>query len=368
MAAKLMLRMYVEKNDPTFRPALDKCIDFVLKSQYPVGGWPQRYPLMYDHPFRGNSDYSSFVTMNDDVIPEATEFLMQCYQALGRTDLKGPVLRAMYLMIPLQQGLPYAGWADQYFLEDLKPAHGRSYEPRSVNTGTTARAIRLLLQYYQLTGDTRFLSGIPNAIDFLESMKLPAEEAAKWRRKTKSEEEILVPRFVHPETGQPQYVHRKGSNVANGAYYIDQNIEKTIVHYSSVYTVNPSALRRNLEEVKKIPLEELTSNSPFTQNKLIPLDKYYTGVRGKVDDAAIKQTIKSLNKDGYWPSLLRSVSNVYKPCPEQPVSESKDFAETMVGDEFDTSCYYATEEIPCISVSVYIQNMIRLAMYLENNK
>ena len=166
--------------------------------------------------------------MNDDVIPEATEFLMQCYQALGRTDLKEPVLRAMYLMITLQQGLPYAGWADQYFLEDLKPAHGRSYEPRSVNTGTTARAIRLLLQYYQLTGDTRFLSGIPNAIDFLESMKLPAEEAAKWRRKTKSKEEILVPRFVHPETGQPQYVHRKGSNVANGTYYIDQNNKKTI--------------------------------------------------------------------------------------------------------------------------------------------
>ena len=237
-----------------------------------------------------------------------------------------------------------------------------------MNTGTTARAIRLLLQYYQLTGDTRFLSGIPNAIDFLESMKLPAEEAAKWRRKTKSEEEILVPRFVHPETGQPQYVHRKGSNVANGTYYIDQNIEKTIVHYSSVYTVNPSALRRNLEEVKKIPLEELTANSPFTQNKLVPLDKYYTGVRGKVDDATIKQTIKSLNKDGYWPSLLRSVSNVYKPCPEQPVSDTEEYAETMVGDEFDTSCYYATEEIPCISVSVYIQNMIRLAMYLENNK
>lgn len=40
------------KNDPAFRPALEKTIDFVLKSQYPVGGWPQRYPLMYDHPFK----------------------------------------------------------------------------------------------------------------------------------------------------------------------------------------------------------------------------------------------------------------------------------------------------------------------------
>ena len=58
-----------KKNDPAFRPALEKTIDFVLKSQYPVGGWPQRYPLMYDHPFQGKKDYSSFITLNDDVIP-----------------------------------------------------------------------------------------------------------------------------------------------------------------------------------------------------------------------------------------------------------------------------------------------------------
>jgi len=274
LAAKFLLRMYVEKNDPVFRPALDKCIQFVLESQYPVGGWPQRYPLMYDHPFKGNKDYSSFITLNDDVIPEATEFLMQCYQALGIPGLKEPVLRAMYLIITLQQGAPYAGWADQYFVDDLKPAHGRSYEPRSVNTGTTVAMIRLLMNYYRLTGDTRFLSGIPNAIDFLESVKIPAEDAVKWRRQPRNAEEFLVPRFVHPETGKPQYVHRKECNEVNGTYYIDQNIENTIAHYSSVYTVNPSALRRSLEEVKKIPMEELVANSPFAQNDLVALDKY----------------------------------------------------------------------------------------------
>lgn len=368
LAAKFLLRMYVEKNDPVFRPALDKCIQFVLESQYPVGGWPQRYPLMYDHPFKGNKDYSSFITLNDDVIPEATEFLMQCYQALGIPGLKEPVLRAMYLIITLQQGAPYAGWADQYFVDDLKPAHGRSYEPRSVNTGTTVAMIRLLMNYYRLTGDTRFLSGIPNAIDFLESVKIPAEDAVKWRRQPRNADEFLVPRFVHPETGKPQYVHRKGSNVVNGTYYIDQNIENTIAHYSSVYTVNPSALRRSLEEVKKIPMEELVANSPFAQNDLVALDKYYTRSRGVGNEKMIKELIAALNEDGYWPSPLKNMSNVYKPCKDEPASESTDYVTTMVGDEYDTSCYYATEEIPCISVGLYIQNMIQLARFLDRDE
>lgn len=131
-----------------------------------MGGWPQRYPLMYDHPFQGKKDYSSFITLNDDVIPDATEFLIQCYQAMGLQGVKEPIMRAMYLMISLQQGEPYAGWADQYTVDDLKPAHARSYEPRSVNTGTTVRLVNLMMDYYKLTADTRFLSGIPAAIRF----------------------------------------------------------------------------------------------------------------------------------------------------------------------------------------------------------
>ena len=44
-ASKFLLRLYVEKRDPKYKPALDKAIEFVLDSQYPIGAWPQRYPL-----------------------------------------------------------------------------------------------------------------------------------------------------------------------------------------------------------------------------------------------------------------------------------------------------------------------------------
>ena len=37
-AARFLLRLYLEKLDPKYKPALDKAINFILKSQYPNGG------------------------------------------------------------------------------------------------------------------------------------------------------------------------------------------------------------------------------------------------------------------------------------------------------------------------------------------
>lgn len=364
-SAKFLLRMYVEKNDPTFRPPLEKVIKFVLESQYPIGGWPQRYPLMYDHPFQGKPDYSSFITLNDDVIPDITEFLVQCYQALGLQQVKEPVLRAMYLMIALQQGEPYAGWADQYTVDDLKPAHARSYEPRSINTGTTVRIIHLMLDYYKLTADTRFLTGIPAAIKFLDDMRLPDSEASKWERKNDRPGYFLVPRFIEPETGKPLYVHRKGTNVANGTYYVDQNIEKTLRHYSSAAYVNTDELRKLYEEVKNTSKSELAKESPFLNDGLVPLPKYYTRLRGDSSSDDVRQVVKDLDKKGRWLTPLKSTSNPYKPVGVLAPSDETKYAATMVGDDYDTSPYPCTDGTLCISVAEYINNMMKLINYLD---
>lgn len=356
-AAKFLLRMYVEKNDPTYRPALEKVIRFVMDSQYPVGGWPQRWPLMFDHPFAGQPDYSSFITLNDDVIPDIIEFLTYCYQSMGLQAVKGPVLRAMYLMITLQQGAPYAGWADQYTVDDLKPAHARSYEPRSVNTGTTSQIIRLMLDYYKLTADTRFLSGIPAAIDFLESMQLPASEAAKWKSRPRREGDILVPRFIQPETGKPLYVHRKGTNVQNGHYYTDEELSNTIGHYSSATYVNPAALRREYEAVKKLSPAELAARSPFLSQDYIPLPRYFTRLRGKATEETARRLISSLTNEGCWLTPLKHTSHPYRPYTGSSDPEETKYATTMVGDEHDTSPYPCTDGQLCISVADFINNL-----------
>lgn len=366
-AAKFLLRMYVEKNDPVYKVPLEKVIHFILESQYPVGGWPQRYPLRYDHPFEGKEDYSSFITLNDDVTPEIIDFLIQCYQAMGLQNIKEPIMRAMYLMITLQQGEPYAGWADQYTVTDLKPAHARSYEPRSVNTGTTVGMIYQMMEYYKLTADTRFLSGIPAAIKFLESQRLPDSEVRKWRRKSNNPNEILVPRFIDPDTGKPLYVHRKGGNIYNGKYYIDQNLENTIAHYSSATFVNPEQLRKDFDEVKKIDKNKLLSQSPLLSDELCPLPKYYTHYPRFVAEKEISELMDEVKKQGYWLSDLPSISHPYRSGWTSDLSEKGDYSQQMVGDDFDTSPYPCTDGQQCISVAAYIKNMMMLIAALDGN-
>ena len=133
-----------------------------------------------------------------------------------------------------------------------------------------------MMEYYRLTGETKFIAGIPAAIRFLESMKLPDSELERYGRRGRGGYDTFVPRFIDPDTGKPLYVHRKGSNVANGCYYVDQDISNTIAHYGSGGFLNIARMKEALEEVKNTPVEESTKGPLLLSNKCIPWEKYYT--------------------------------------------------------------------------------------------
>ena len=372
-SAEFLLRIYLEKKDPEFHAALQRAIGFFLKSQYENGGWPQRYPLMYDHPFRGQADYSSFITINDDVMPRNIDFLIQCYTSLGMEELREPILRAMYCMRDLQQPLPLAGWADQYSVKDRKPAHARSYEPRAVNTGTTVAMIRQMVEFYKMTGDKSFLQGIPNAIRFLERQQLPDEWVSMLGRRPLGEGDIFLPRFINPDNGKPMYVHRKGSNVVNGEYYTDSIPQGTIAHYSSFYSANPEALRQLLRETEALDAKQLQENSPLKQAATSgPQECYYRrpmGVRRQFGMPSVDAVISSLDEQGRWLTVFNQISNPYQPIPSTMPASSEDrsYAQKMVGDEYDTSPY-ENRSVKGISTRTYIWNMVMLMNYLRNRK
>jgi hypothetical protein len=350
-SAKLLLRMYVEKRDPKYKPALDKAIQFVIDSQYPQGFWPQRFPRPHEFSQHGMPEYTSYATFNDDVAGENIDFLLQCYQALGDRRVLDPFARGMNAFLVTQQGPPQPGWSLQYTL-DGKPAAARTYEPNSLATHTTATNISLLVRFYRLTGDTRFLARVPEAIDWLEGLTLPPGVATPADR--------THPTFVELGTNRPLYVHREGSNVVNGRYYFDYEPKKTLAHYSGFRRIDIAALRKQYAEAKATPAAQLMRTSPLG-SAILPLSRFYAV--GRVDDVPVASVIGSLNAEGYWLAPLGYNSHPFT-RPGSRQRADGDFSQTYVGDETDTSPY-PDPDLRGISTAAFLRNMSVLIRGLE---
>lgn len=371
-AAQLLLRLYVEKRDPRYRPPLERAIAFVLDSQYPVGGWPQRFPLRYDFSHHGRPDYTSYITFNDDVAAQNIKFLIMCYQALGETRVLEPIVRAMNAFLVTQQGPPQAGWALQYTPHDLQPAGARSYEPLALVTSTTADNVEQLLQFFRLTGETKFLARIPDALDWLDSVRLPAEVAAAAGGGTH-------PTFVEIGTNRPLFLHRRGSNVVNGAYWADHDPARTVGHYGSTRTPDVAALRRALAEARAMSPAEATRGSPLKATTRVELPRFFAtrdlryadlnSDRSGAPPAAAsaeraRALIAALDPVGYWPTPLTATSRPYQ--GEGPATAPPgDFATTLVGDSTDTSPFHTDRPAVGISTAAFVRNMSTLIEYLD---
>lgn len=367
-AMQLLLRLYVEKRDPKFRPALEKAINFVLEAQYPIGGWPQRYPLQHEFVHHGRADYTSYITFNDDVAGENIKFLVMCYQALGDARVLDAITRAMNSFIVTQQGQPQPGWGLQYTL-DLKPAGARSYEPRALTTHTTANNISQLMNFYELTGDTKFLARVPEALDWLDRVKLA----------TPTRDGRTHPTFIEIGTDRPLYVHRRGSNIQNGEYYVDYISEKTLGHYGAFRKLDVPGMRARYERLKATPPAEVTRDSPLMAKNLVPVPAYFANRdletsdlnssgsetrKATVSAEEVRKLVGGLNAQGYWPAPMVATSNRYTGAtpPAQPTG---DFATAHVGDATDTSPYPVKDGGVVISTGTYIQNMSVLIDYLR---
>ncbi len=369
LAAQLLLRIYVEKHDPKFKPALDRAIQFVLDSQYPVGAWPQRWPPMGEFSHHGLPDYTGFLTFNDDVIIENIEFLLQCYEVLGEQRVVDPIRRGMSSYLVTQQPAPQAGWALQ-FTPDLKPASARTYEPKAVVTHTTASNINNLLRFYRLTGDPKFLARIPEAIAWLESVHLGPEVLKHANGRGE------FPTFLEVGTNQPLYVHRTGSNVVNGHYFVDKDPKNTIGHYSSFRAIDVAGLRQRYAEAKALAPEVATKDSPLRKGAgLGALPRivtqpggFFFGGDGDGDSGErVAQLVTGLNQEGYWPTRLRSTSHPYKGDGPKEIAPG-DFSRTQVGDDSDTSPYRDDKPVTGISTAAYVRNMATLIEFLDKAK
>lgn len=370
-AMQFLLRLYVEKRDPRWRPALDKAINFVLDSQYPMGGWPQRYPLQHEFVHHGRPDYTSYVTFNDDVAGENIKFLVMVHQALGDPRALPAVRRAMDSFLVTQQGEPQPAWGLQHTVDDLKPAGARTYEPKAFATHTTANNLAQLMTFYELTGDKKYLARVGEGLDWLEKVKLAAPRP----------DGRTHPTFIEIGTDRPLYVHRRGSNVQNGAYYVDYSPEKTLAHYGAYRKIDLAALRARYARLKASDPNTVAQASPLLATQAVPLPRYFATRDLETSDLNIKAKdavqavtgdkaealVRGLNGQGYWPTPLVATSHPYAAGTPRAEADG-DYATTHVGDASDTSPYPTDKPVLGISTGAYIQNMTTLIDWLAEVK
>ncbi|MBL7735274.1 MAG: hypothetical protein JNL51_07440 [Chitinophagaceae bacterium] len=368
-AAKFLLRIYLQKLDISLKPALNKAIAFVLESQYPMGGWPQRYPLKYDYPHHYDDDYTSFYTYNDDVIWGNLDFLIQCYVTLGEERLLDPIRRAMNFYLITHQGSPQGGWGLQYNM-NLEPAHARSYEPPALLPSVTYEHAKLLMLFYQYTGDRKFISRIPDAIQWLESTSLPQSATENGR--------YTHPTFIEMGTNKALYAHRTGSGIVDGKYWWDYKDEKPLLHYGAKSNVPIEKLKEEYKRIASLTAEEATKNSPLkieTFQKDItpqqyyqmawPLDdgpdvarrKYISSV--KMEESEIRKIIGSLDKQHRW--MVKHIQIT------RPYAITKDGVETntaRLSEESGKGIVDSSDQ-EYISTREYVKNMRLLLGYIS---
>ncbi|MGH7418680.1 MAG: pectate lyase, partial [Candidatus Rokuibacteriota bacterium] len=154
-ALRFLMDVHRVRPDPQFRAAIDRGLEALLKSQYPNGGWPQRYPA-------AGRGYYPYYTFNDGTIADLVRTLIQAWRQFGDPRFLEAVRRAGDFMVLAQRPEPQPVWAQQYDL-DMKPASARRFEPVSVCSGESAGVIRSLMEIHRATGDDKYLKPIPPA-------------------------------------------------------------------------------------------------------------------------------------------------------------------------------------------------------------
>jgi len=365
-ASQFLLRLYLIRRERALREPVERSIRFVLNSQYANGGWPQRYPRV-----AGEVHYAPYITFNDDVADENIKFLLMVYHTLGDSRALEAIRRAMDVFPLTQQPAPQAGWSLQHHHETLAPMGARSYEPESLASHTTAGNIAQMLDFYEWTGEERFIARIPEALDWLDSLRLREDQVRVRGRH--------YPTFIEIGTNRARINHRRGSNVVNGAYYWDYNPERAITHYGQWRALDVAALRARYEQLRAAapdlagsPLVRGNFRMPrlFTTHTISVSDlnsNVGAGDIARPTPERVDQLVAGLNAEGYWPTPLTATSNPY--IGDGPaVPAPGDFGMTLVGDASDTSPHTTQNPVTGISTGTFIQNMSALLLSVDSGQ
>lgn len=238
----------LDQSDKAIHEAAMTGLETLLKVQYPIGAWPQRFvepPDPDKYPVRKASypeswsrtfpkiDYKNFYTFNDNAMPDVIDVMFQAAELYGDERYSEAAGRAGNFMIMAQMPDPQPGWAQQYDPE-MHPAWARKFEPPSITGGESQGVMRTLMQVYRHTGDRKYLAPIPRAL-------------AYYRKSLRSDGRLA--RFYELKTNRPLYFTKD--------YQLTYSDADMPTHYAFIVGSALDSIEREYERVSKLSADEL---------------------------------------------------------------------------------------------------------------
>jgi len=218
---KYLVKVYKHTKDKRFLDAAERGVDYLLKAQYPNGGWPQYYPDF--------SSYRSEITYNDNAMINVLNVLVDILE--GNNDLD--VINESYLprctlamqrgigcilRTQVKQGDKLTAWCAQYDAKTLLPAKARAYELPSLSGQESVGILRFLMRFENPGKEV--IAAVQGGIDWFNTVKIvdyKFKEIVNDKTPT-GKDKALVPepgnvtwaRFYELDTNEPFFCGRDG--------------------------------------------------------------------------------------------------------------------------------------------------------------
>ncbi len=212
---------YNATKDPLYQKAFARGLAYILKAQYPNGGWPQYYPL--------SKQYHRHITFNDGSMVRLLEFTREIYSSPAyafvpeqdRQQCKKSFSLGIDCILKCQiksQG-KLTVWCAQHDEIDFSPRPARAYELASFSGSESVGVTRMLMSIDAPSPE--IIAAVEGAVAWLQSTKLTgikvvdASDAKSPTGKNKivvkdPKAPALWARFYDLTTKKPMFVDRDG--------------------------------------------------------------------------------------------------------------------------------------------------------------
>jgi PelA/Pel-15E family pectate lyase len=216
---RYLAKAYKQYKNVAYLIAANKGIRYLLKAQYPVGGWPQYYP--------DSSLYRGQITYNDNAMVNVLNLLLDVTKGANDMD----VVDSSYLpaiTMAIDRGIncilatqikvkgKLTAWCTQYDQKTLKPAQARKFELPSISANESAGIVDFLMRIEKPSDQIK--QAITAAVGWFDEVKIRGYKYVdiKDPSQPKGIDRVIQPdpsstiwaRFYEIETNEPLFAGR----------------------------------------------------------------------------------------------------------------------------------------------------------------